>query len=97
MSESKYTKKELEQMLAEKKQEDKFIDSDTGTYSKKILNKLFVGFIIFVSIVLFIFYKTGNEPSILVGGVITFLSVEVWQLARIKISESEVCCDEQEN
>lgn len=80
--------KELEKLLKKKKEEEQYIDSENGRYSKKILKELFRDYRIFVLIVLFIFYKTGNEPVVLVGAVTTFLGVEVLQLARIKISKT---------
>lgn len=87
---AKYSKEELERMMLElEMEENKYIESESGTYSKKILNRLFLGFVLFVIAVLVIFVKVGNEPTVLVGGVIAFLSVEVWQLARIKIAETK--------
>lgn len=89
----RYTKEELEKMLElaekEEKKNNNYIESESGTYSKKILNRLFLGFVLFVIAVLIIFVKVGNEPTVLVGAVIAFLSVEVWQLARIKIAETK--------
>lgn len=93
-----YSKEELQKMLQEieeqEKEEGKYIESQGGTYSKKILNRLFLGFIIFVIAILVIFVRVGSEPTVLVGAVIAFLSVEVWQLARIKIAESKEDIDE---
>lgn len=88
---SKLTNKELETIkrALEKIEDKEVINSESGKFSKKILKRLFIGFIIFVIAILIIFVKTGNEPSTLVGGVIAFLSVEVWQLARIKINETK--------
>ncbi len=84
---------ELEDLLEERKklenENNKYVKSESGTYSKKILNRLFLGFVTFVIAILAIFVKVGSEPTVLVGGVIAFLSVEVWQLARIKIAESK--------
>ena len=86
----KYSKKELTKMLMDfEKEEGKYIKSESGTYSKKVLNRLFTGFTLFVIAVLYVFLKTGSEPVALVGGVIAFLTVEVWQLARIKIAETK--------
>lgn len=90
---AKYSKEELQKMIKEveqrEKEESKYVKSEGGTYSKKILNRLFLGFVLFVIAILFIFVKVGSEPTVLVGAVITFLSVEVWQLARIKIAETK--------
>lgn len=94
----RYTKEELEKMLElaeqEEREDNNYIESESGTYSKKILNRLFLGFLLFVIAVLIIFVKVGNEPTVLVGAVITFLSVEVWQLARIKIAETKEGLDD---
>lgn len=89
---------ELEELLEERKkienENNKYVKSESGNFSKKILNRLFLGFIMFVIAILAIFVKVGSEPTVLVGAVIAFLSVEVWQLARIKIAESKEDIDE---
>lgn len=85
--------KELEEILEKKKkvetENNRYVKSESGNFSKKILKRIFLGFIIFVIVILAIFVKVGSEPTVLVGGVIAFLSVEVWQLARIKIAETK--------
>lgn len=84
---------ELEKILEEKKkvenENNKYVNSESGNFSKKILKRIFLGFIAFVIAILYVFFKTGSEPTALVTGVIAFLSVEVWQLARIKIAEAK--------
>lgn len=72
-----------------KKEKEKYIESESGTFSKEILKKLFRDYRIFVILVLLVFWRTGNEPIVLVGGVTAFFSIEVWQLARIKIAEKK--------
>lgn len=56
---------------------------------KGMFSKLIVTFVIIINIVftigtLYIFLKTGNEPTTLIGAWFTFTTVEVWQLAKIK-------------
>ena len=72
-----------------KKEKEKFIESESGTFSKAILKKLFRDYRVFVILVLLVFWRTGSEPIVLVGGVTAFFSIEVWQLARIKIAENK--------
>ena len=72
-----------------KKEKEKFIESESGTFSKAILKKLFRDYRGFVILVLLVFWRTGSEPTVLVWAVTLFLSVEVWQLARIKIAKSK--------
>lgn len=38
----------------------------------------------FTVVVLIAFFKTGMEPSTLIGAWFSFTTVELWQLARIK-------------
>lgn len=72
-----------------RKIKDDILTTSNGEYSKKVLKMLFRDFRIFALLVLVVFYKTGNEPVVLIGAVTTFLSVEVIQLARIKIKKVE--------
>ena len=56
---------------------------------KGMFSKLIVTFVIIINIVftigtLYIFLKTGNEPTTLIGAWFAFTTVEVWQLAKIK-------------
>lgn len=87
---NKLSKREQKRQRKLDKKNEKYIHSESGSYSKKILKSLFRDFRIFVILVLLVFWKTGNEPVVLIGGVVGFLSVEVWQLARIKIKETDI-------
>ena len=54
-----------------------------------MFSKLIVTFVIIINIVftigtLYIFLKTGNEPTTLIGAWFAFTTVEVWKLAKIK-------------
>ena len=91
----KLSKKERKRLAKLEGRKEKYVKSESGNFSKKILRRLFIGFVIFVVVILAIFLKTGSEPSTLVAGVIAFLSVEVWQLARIKINENKVLDNER--
>lgn len=56
---------------------------------KGMFSKLIVTFVIIINILftigtLYIFLRTGNEPTTLIGAWFTFTTVEVWQLAKIK-------------
>lgn len=83
----KLSKRERKRLLKLEGKQEQYIESESGSYSKKILSKLFRDYRIFVLLVLYAFIKTGNEPIVLIGAVTGFLSIEVWQLARIKIRE----------
>ena len=63
-----------------------------------MFSKLIVTFVIVINILftigtLYIFLKTGNEPTALIGAWFTFTTVEVWQLAKIKRNKQ----DKQDN
>lgn len=83
----KLSKREQKRLTRLEGKQEKYIESESGSYSKSILSKIFRDYRIFVLLVLYAFIKTGNEPTVLVGAVTGFLSIEVWQLARIKIKE----------
>ena len=56
---------------------------------KGMFSKLIVTFVIIINILftigtLYIFLRTGNEPTTLIGAWFAFTTVEVWQLAKIK-------------
>ncbi len=56
---------------------------------KGMFSKLIVTFVIIINILftigtLYIFLKTGSEPTTLIGAWFAFTTVEVWQLAKIK-------------
>lgn len=61
---------------------------------KGMYSKIIVAFVIIINIfftigTLYIFLKTGSEPTTLIGAWFTFTTVEVWQLAKIKRSKSK--------
>lgn len=56
-------------------------------FSKKLITLIIAANIIFTAIILYIFYKIGNEPSSLIIAWFGFWGVEVWALARIKQTE----------
>lgn len=55
-----------------------------GKYSKFIVSSVIFLNITFTVTVLFLFYRTGSEPSTLIGAWFSFTTVELWSLARIK-------------
>ncbi len=55
-----------------------------GKFSKKIVIFIVAANAIFSACVLFVFLKTGAEPSVLVGSWFAFTTVELWNLAKIK-------------
>lgn len=59
-------------------------DIKKGRFSKYIIISMFGFLFVFVSVVLYLFMKTGNEPSTLVSCVFAFCSVEGGALALIK-------------
>jgi len=50
--------------------------------------------IIFTAVVLWVFCRTGSEPSSLIGAWFGFTTIELWALAGIK--KKEVECREQD-
>ena len=58
-----------------------------GRFSKKIVTLVIILNVIFTSAVLYLFYKTSSEPSILIGAWFAFTTVELWSLASIKKKE----------
>lgn len=60
-----------------------------GQYSKFIVSFVILLNIIFTAIVLFLFYRTGNEPSTMIGAWFSFTTVELWSLSRIKKKKIE--------
>lgn len=78
------------------------IESEGGSYSKKVLNTIFRDLRIFVLVIFVLFWKTGAEPTGLIVAVFGFMTVEVWQLARIKVANIEEGntkeeCDDSDN
>lgn len=55
-----------------------------GQYSKFWVSFIITCNVIFTIAILISFWKTGMEPSILIGAWFSFTTVELWQLARIK-------------
>jgi len=56
----------------------------SGEYSKKIINFILIAVVLFTIAILWVFYKTGSEPQVLVGCVFAFVTGELWALAFIK-------------
>lgn len=56
-------------------------------FSKAIVLAVILLNIAFTIAVLFIFYKTGFEPSVLIGAWFAFTTTELWALASIKKAE----------
>lgn len=72
-----------------------------NTKKKSNYSKFWVSFIIFANVIFVIavfiaFFKTGMEPSTLITAWFSFTTVELWQLARIKVSKikKEESCNE---
>ena len=78
--------KDLIKLLKDKKKNE-------SRFSKKIVISIIILAIAFVIAILFVFLKTGSEPTVLVGSFMAFISVELWSLAKIKRSGTE----EEEN
>ena len=65
------------------------IKSAGGQYSKMIVSFVILANVIFTFLVLVTFWRTGSEPSTLIGAWFTFTTVELWNLARIKGKKEE--------
>ncbi|MDR2939557.1 MAG: hypothetical protein LBV08_04460 [Clostridiales bacterium] len=50
-------------------------------YSKAVVTLILILIIAFSVSILYIFVKTGSEPTTLVAGFFSFVSVELWALA----------------
>lgn len=61
-------------------------------YSKFLITLLLIFTIFFIGITLFIFYKTGLEPVVLVGAYFTFVTTELGFLASIKKNKINSSC-----
>jgi len=64
------------------------------TSGRKKFSKIVVGAVIalnviFTAAILYVFLKTGSEPSVLIGSFFGFTTVEMWNLASIKKSENK--------
>ncbi len=58
-------------------------------FSKKLLVCMFLFLLVFVITMCVLFYKTGSEPSTLIGCVFAFCGLEGGVLGWIKTSESK--------
>lgn len=58
-----------------------------SNYSKFWVSFIIVSNIVFVAVVFIAFLKTGMEPSTLITAWFSFTTVELWQLARIKVNK----------
>ena len=60
-----------------------------GFFSKLIIILVILLNIAFTAVVLYIFYKTGNEPMVLIGAWFSFTTGELLMLASIKKKKIE--------
>ncbi|MGP1562999.1 hypothetical protein [Filifactor alocis] len=58
-------------------------------FSKKWVRRLLLFTVLFVIVILILFWKTGNEPSVLIGSVFAMITGELWSMATIKKSKIE--------
>ena len=72
--------KDLIKLLKNKKKNE-------GRFSKRIVISIIILAIAFVIAILYVFLKTGSEPTVLVGSFMAFISIELWSLAKIKRDE----------
>lgn len=80
----KLTEKELEKLLEEKRNGKK-----KGRFSKLIVCLIVALNILFTIAVLFVFLRTGNEPTSLVVAWFAFTTGELWLLAGIKKNKKD--------
>lgn len=66
-------------------------------FSKGIVAFIIAANIIFTAAVFYVFLKTSNEPTALIGAWFGFTTVELWQLATIKKKKVEKNNDESVN
>jgi hypothetical protein len=59
-------------------------------FSKAIVSLVILLNAAFTIAVLFIFYRIGTEPAVLIGAWFGFTTVELWALAGIKKKEIEI-------
>ena len=64
-------------------------------FSKKVVAAIVALNVIFTVAVLVIFYKTGAEPSVLIGAWFAFTTGELWACASIK--KAEVSAEEKDD
>lgn len=55
-----------------------------GSFSKIVVAFVIIANVVFTSGVLYIFLRTSEEPTALIGSWFAFTTVELWQLAAIK-------------
>lgn len=65
-------------------------------FSKKIVTLVVLLNAVFTVAVLFIFYRTGLEPTTLIAAWFGFTTVELWALAGIKKKEVEKSSNQEE-
>lgn len=65
-------------------------------FSKAIVALVILLNAVFTIAVLFIFYRIGTEPTVLIGAWFGFTTVELWALAGIKKREIEIRNDKEE-
>ena len=58
-------------------------------FSKLIVTLIILLNILFTATVLYIFFKTYNEPTVLIGAWFAFTTGELWLVATIKKKEIE--------
>lgn len=58
-------------------------------FSKRVVTAMFALVILFTLAVLFIFYRTGSEPSTLIACVFAFVGVEGGALAWIRVTKEK--------
>lgn len=58
-----------------------------GRFMKNIIISVFLFLFIFVGVILYIFLKTGSEPSTLIGCVFGILGLEFGVLSKIKTTK----------
>ncbi len=56
-------------------------------FDKGIVKLCIRAILVFTTVVLFIFYRTGQEPTTLVAAVFTFFGTELIALATLKVKE----------
>lgn len=71
--------------MARQQGKNKYVKKKSkGQYSKFWVSFIITCNVIFTVAILISFWKTGMEPSTLIGAWFSFTTVELWQLARIK-------------
>lgn len=60
---------------------------DKPQFDKSIVKLCIRAILVFTTVVLFIFYRTGQEPTTLVVSVFAFFGTELISLATLKIKE----------